>query len=105
MATTPFRLYRNYFYFESVALYFNDQKRTELLEYIIGITLVGTYFLGIMILEPIMSLKAKRYSKAVLSGMFNQKNKKLIKGNMAKSIIDMYKRILEMIQQATLQVI
>jgi hypothetical protein len=68
----------DYFYFESVALYYNDQKRIELLEYIMGITLVGAYFLGIMILEPMVSLKAKRYSKAILTGVFNQKNKKLI---------------------------
>ncbi|MEW5833242.1 MAG: hypothetical protein AB1763_10435 [Campylobacterota bacterium] len=68
----------NYFYFESVALYFNDQKRVELLSYVIGIVLLGVYFLGIMILENMVSLKAKRYSKTVLSGALNPKNKKLM---------------------------
>ncbi len=68
----------DYFYFESVVIYFNDQKRIELFEYIIGIISLGVYFFGIIFLEPLVSPKIKRYAKAVLSGIFNKKNKKLI---------------------------
>lgn len=68
----------DYFYFESAALYFNNQKRIELFEYISGIALLGLYFLGIILLEPLVSPKVRRYAKTVLSGIFNKKNKKFI---------------------------
>jgi hypothetical protein len=68
----------SYFYFDSVAIYFNGNKRAELLEYFVGVAFLGLYFMGIVFIETKLSIKAKRYGKAVLSALFDIQNKKLI---------------------------
>lgn len=68
----------SYFYFDSVALYFNGNKRIELIEYLVGVTFLGLYFMGIVFIETKLGVKAKRYGKVVLFALFNIRNKKLI---------------------------
>lgn len=68
----------NYFYFESVALFFNDHKRVELITYILGIITIGIFFIGIFIGEKKLNLKAKRYALSTLLALTDFKNKRLL---------------------------
>jgi len=68
----------SYFYFDSVALYFNGNKRSELIEYIVGVAFIGLFFIGIVLAEAKLSISVKRYAKTVLSALFVIQNRRLI---------------------------
>jgi hypothetical protein len=68
----------HYFYFESVAIVFNDHKRVELLSYMFGVIVLGLFFMGIVIGESKLNLKARRYALSTLLALIDWKNKKLL---------------------------
>ncbi len=68
----------HYFYFESVTIYFNGNKRAELIEYIVGVILIGIYFMGIIVADTNLSMKPKRHAKVALLALLDVKNKRLI---------------------------
>ncbi|MGD9971109.1 MAG: hypothetical protein AB7S65_11720 [Sulfuricurvum sp.] len=68
----------DYVYFESVATYFNDHKRVELIAYMVGVMTIGLYFIAVLIIEKKMSKKARWYCLATFSTLNNLKNQKLL---------------------------
>lgn len=68
----------HYFYFESVALVFNDHKRVELLSYMFGVIVLGLFFVGILLGETSVDQKFKRYGKTTLLALSTLKNIKLL---------------------------
>ncbi|MDP3588627.1 MAG: hypothetical protein Q8R58_11295 [Sulfuricurvum sp.] len=68
----------DYFYFESAALYYNDHKRVELTEYLIAVITLGLFFMGILIGDSKLNLKARRYALRTLLALSDFKNKRLL---------------------------
>jgi len=68
----------HYFYFESVAIVFNDHKRVELLSYLFGVIVLGLFFVSILLGENRIDRKVKRYGKATLLALTTLKNIKLL---------------------------
>ncbi len=67
-----------YFYFESVALVFNEHKRVELITYLLGIITLGLFFMGILVGEHKLNSKAKQYALYTLLALTDFKNKRLL---------------------------
>lgn len=68
----------HYFYFESVAIVFNDHKRVELLSYMFGVVVLGLFFVSILLGENRIDRKVKRYGKTTLLALNTLKNIKLL---------------------------
>ncbi len=68
----------NYFYFESVALYFNDHKRVELISYMFTAMVLGLSFFSVLFGESSVNLRFKRYGKTTLLALCAIKNIRLI---------------------------
>jgi hypothetical protein len=68
----------HYFYFESVALVFNDHKRVELLDYMFGVVTLGLFFVSILLGENKIDRKFRGYGKATLLALTTLKNIKLL---------------------------
>lgn len=67
----------NYFYYESVTLFFNDHKRAELIAYSIGVIAFALMFLGILLGENRIDRKCKRYINTTFLALSKLNNKKL----------------------------
>jgi len=64
----------NYFYNDSVTIFFNPEKRAELIGYIASVCAVGVFILTVMIAERLSCGKICRFSSVFFSHIFNISN-------------------------------
>lgn len=64
-----------YFYYESVALFFNPNKRTELYGYMTGVCLLGLFILTVIFSEKLASPNARRKLTFFFSHILNPNRK------------------------------
>jgi len=64
----------NYSYFDGVVLYFNDHKKVELAEYIVGVVFLGLWFLTAVFGTQKLSKRARRYINVSIQSLLEKDN-------------------------------